>query len=114
MNQAYAEGLKESLGGFGGWFSGGQKNQCWNDYLARLEPESRPYADALRAEVLRAKVRNGGFWHQYNPAGTPVFDDGTCAAFSMRAWGDFLAAARSDHGDESYSYCDFAWYGPDE
>ncbi len=40
MKQATADGLKESLGGFGGWFSGGEKNQCWNAYLAILPSES--------------------------------------------------------------------------
>ena len=114
MKQVTADGLKESLGGFGGWFTGGKKDECWGAYLERLPPESRPYAEALRAEVVRLIVRHGGFWHQYDPAGTPVFEDGTCAAFSMRAWGDFLAAVWSDHGDESYSYCDFAWHGPED
>jgi hypothetical protein len=116
MKDADATGMVESLGGLGGGFNAvsGTPKESWSDYLDMLPAQSRPYAEALRDEVLRLRIRRGGFWHQYDPGGTPVFDDGTCATFSMRAWGDFLAAVWSEHESTVYCYVDFAWHGPEE
>ena len=80
------------FGGWGGWF-GAKGAQLWADYVGVLDPTAVPYAEALRAEILRLNIKRGGDWHQIH--GVPVFSDGTAAVFSMRAWGDFMAAVWS-------------------
>lgn len=95
-----AEKRETSIGGLGGSFQFGDR---WED----LYDEPDEYADALRAAIIRDNIRHGGDWHQ--DCGCPVFSDGTVGSFSMRAWGDFLAAVWSSHDDVHYGYTDFAW-----
>lgn len=95
-----AEGKEESCGGMGGSVAFGDR---WDDVFTN----ANKHLNALRAEILRLGLRNGGFWHQEE--GVPVFSDGTVGTFSMRAWGDVLAATWATHEDVDYSYCDFAW-----
>lgn len=92
------------LSRLGGWFQDGMR---WEDYYKELGEEARPYAEALRAEVLAKRIRHGGDWHQYSEEGIPVFEDGTIASFSFRAWGDFMAAVWSSADNRDYNYMDF-------
>lgn len=95
------------IGGFGGWFEEGHR---WKDYIKMFNDSSCEYVEALRTDILERKIRNGGNWHQStNAKGVPVFSDGTVATYSMRAWGDLMAAIYSEIEDVDYSYCDFAW-----
>jgi hypothetical protein len=108
-----AEDMKEcGVGGLGGWFGGRGKDRHphrWKDYLDVWEPEVHPYCEALRVEIVRRDIKEGGFWHQGDTECVPVFDDGTVATFSFRAWGDLLAAVWSEADNEDHSYCEFVW-----
>lgn len=68
------------------------------------------FASVERA-VIKA-LREGGYLfdgaaHQYDPAGTPVLNDGTKAAFGMRAWGYLMAEALSAEDGEDHDYMEF-------
>jgi hypothetical protein len=99
-------------GSFGGWFTHGLR---WKDFLPQFdlggseeeEREAREHYEALRTEILRRRLRVGGDWHQESEQGVPVFSDGGVATFTMRAWGDLLAAVWSTEDDKDYSYMDF-------
>jgi len=93
-----------SLGGMGGFFKRGMR---WQDYIDSFMPKAHPYAEAFRKYVVENKIREGGDWHQYSPAGTPLFSDKTVGVFSYRAWGDIMAAIWSEEEDADYSYMDF-------
>ena len=95
------------IGGLGGFFNFETSGQRWKDYLNIYEEQAFPYLEALRSKILSDNIRNGGFWHQEE--GCPVFSDEKAASFSMRAWGDFLAAVWSEQENKDYSYIDFAW-----
>ena len=90
------------IGGLGGWFG---HSHTWADYLNMFEPGAIPYLLAMQAAVTRDGIREGGDWHQ--DCGVPLFDDGTVATYSYRAWGDLLAAIWSEHDGVSYSYMNF-------
>jgi hypothetical protein len=83
----------------------------WKDYLEAWKPEAHPYAEALRAAILKLQLREGGDWHQNDANGVPVFSDGTVATFSYRAWGDLLAAVWSEAEDKDYNYMRFYMSG---
>jgi hypothetical protein len=110
-----AEKLGTDITLFGGWFSAwphaGRRHR-WDDYIERWKPRVRPYLEALRAEVLRLGLRETGFWHEEDPRGVPVFEDGTVLLCSMRAWGDFMAAVWGEEDDLPYCYVSFAWGDP--
>ena len=95
---------KESIGWLGGFFAHGMR---WPDYLETmgLHGDALERVEAIRRAVIRDDVRRGGDWHQTE--GMPVFDDGTHAMFSMRAWGDLLAAIWSTELDTDLSYMSF-------
>ena len=97
------EDLPESVGGAGGWFDGGR--HTWEDYLDQWVLSAQIYIDALRRWIVSNEIRHGGDWHQ--DEGMPVFSDGTCAKFSMRAWGDLLAAAWTGPDRCPWEYIDF-------
>lgn len=99
-----ASELTESFGGLGGFFRDGMR---WADFVDRYTDEGKVYAEALRSSILELKLRHGGDWHQEDDEGAPVFDDGTSATFSYRAWGDLLAAVWSEAENRDYSYMDF-------
>ncbi len=109
------------LGGLGGWFGSANDPKTdrirwnaghrWKDYLENLVPEAQPYAEGLRAEVLRLKLKAGGDWHQ-REEGVLVFEDGTCSSFSWRAWGDIMAAIWSEEENIDHSYMDFYMRDP--
>ena len=92
------------LGGWGGWIEHGQR---WADYIDDIEAAKTPYFEALRQAILARGLRRGGDWHQNSAGGVPVFDDGSVATFTYRAWGDLLAAVWADADGRDYSYVDF-------
>lgn len=98
-----AEGMKESFGGMGGFFSNGMR---WADYLAAFKPEAHGYAEALRLAIIKDGIKATGAEHQSEEL-VPVFSDGTCATFSYRSWGDLMAAVWSDEDDTDYNYMHF-------
>jgi len=104
-----AESMPDVIGGLGGWFGMWREN-TWQDYLDQWSASAQHHCEALRSEILRRQLRRGGFWHQSETeCGVPVFSDGSVACFSMRAWGDLLAAVWSEADGVPYCYVDFAW-----
>jgi len=99
-----ADSYPESCGGWGGWFARGDR---WATYIDEAEESKRPYLEALRADILKLEIQEGGDWHQRSEQGTPLFSDGTVGKFSFRAWGDLLAAIWSEHEQKDYQYMDF-------
>lgn len=98
------ESLRD-VGTMGGFFQDGMR---WLDYLAQFNPDYWPYAEALRAEILRRELRECGDWAQQTEGdGIPVFSDGSIATYSFRAWGDLLAAVWSEHEQRDYCYMNF-------
>lgn len=108
------------IGGMGGWFGTGgadgwSGNHRWADYLAAWKEPARPYAEALRDAIVAGRIWESGDWHQGEGTGVPLFEDGTVATFSFRAWGDLLAAVWSEQLGRSYCYMDFYYAGtPDK
>jgi len=107
-----------AIGGWGGWFGYDQENRDsdnkwrmahhrWKDYIEHIRPQCIPYAEALREECVKHNIRMTGEQHQYDSRGTPVFSDGKIGSFSMRAWGDLMAAVWSEAKDKDYGYMDF-------
>ena len=99
-----AEKLSCSFGGMGGFFNDGMR---WKDFLDAFIPESHQYAEALRRDIIKRRIKECGLWHQENENGVPVFSDGTVAMFSFRAWGDLLAAIWSTEENRDSNYLEF-------
>ena len=115
-NEAAEAKPEAPIGGLGGWFgfnagTGEHHPHTWADYLERKKPEARPYAEALRDAIVEGRIWEAGDWHQVDAIsdnrGVPLFEDGTVATFSFRAWGDLLAAVWSEQLGRSYCYMDF-------
>ena len=115
-----AEELTESFGGMGGWFGSGRNENgahIWNaphrwvDYLEKWKSEVHPYAEALRRSIVEHRIWESGDWHQNADVGVPLFEDGTVAQFSFRAWGDLLAAVWTEQLGRQYCYMDFYYAG---
>jgi hypothetical protein len=110
-----ADKYKESVGGMGGFFNAGhihdskpkQKNMRWKDYLAVFDKEYHKYLEAIRRNVLENDLKLSGHDHQWSGAGIPLFSDKTVGRFSMRAWGDLMAAIWSEKEDRDYNYMNF-------
>ena len=101
ISDAAAEDKTESVGWMGGWFDDGDR---WADYLAAYGPAVHPYLEAIKDDVLASgRFINGG-QHQNSPRGVPLFEDDTVGRFSLRAWGDLMAAIATvkDGGDHHY------------
>jgi hypothetical protein len=81
--------------------------QSWPEYLENILPAARPYAEALRQEILTRQLWEPGDWHQQSDAGVPVYSDGTAATFTLRAWGDLMAAVWNGEGLGPFCYMDF-------
>lgn len=96
----------KTKGGFigGGWFNQGYR---WNDYAKRIRATSLPYVEAIRDSVLKSGSRITGWGHQCAPNGVPFFEDQTVLLFTMRGWGDLMAAIWSEEDDKDYGYMDF-------
>lgn len=109
----------------GGWFNAGfkvnpsvkdgieetEKKHTLGDYQDEIaNSKFEVYFEALRKEILAKGIKLGGYFHQSNTeAGVPVFSDGKVATYSLRAWGDLMAAIWSEKEGKNYSYIDFAW-----
>jgi len=98
-----AEKMEPSIDTTGGYFEDGMR---WPDYRYPTEL-SRPYIDALRAEIIEKNIRWTGVEHQNFPVGVPVFEDNSVATFSYRGWGDLLAAIWATEENKDYNYMDF-------
>jgi hypothetical protein len=101
-----ADDLEMSIGGLGGWF-GFHGENTWDDYFESCSEEVRPYAIALRDDIIARGIKGGGDWHQGDDEGVPLFNDRTVGSFSYRAWGDLLAATWTFAEDRQYNYMDF-------
>lgn len=102
-SEAEAGNYPESVGLIGGWFSNGHR---WPHYEIHIEGRAgEQYIYALRAYILENKVWIGGDQHQYE--GVPLFEDGTIALLSYRAWGDLMAAVWSTELNRDFNYMDF-------
>lgn len=101
-----AEKLKQSIGGLGGFFMRGMR---WKDYCENSFCGGSPHIEAFREYIICNDIKHDGDWHQNGDAGAPLFSDGSAGTFSMRAWGDLMAAVWSEHEDRDYCYVDFAW-----
>lgn len=97
---------KPSFGGPGGWF-GEKDGQRWPDYIEQVSESGRPYAEAIRRSVLENDIKHTGDDHQNASDGVPLFSDGTVALFSMRGWGDILAAIWSSEEGRDIHYMEF-------
>lgn len=99
-----AERYLNSLDKIGGFVKPGIG---WSAYLKRIAlPGEREYLDALRREIVHKDIRISGEAHQHSEHGVPQFSDGTVATFSMRGWGDLMAAIWNTQGEE-HGYFDF-------
>lgn len=90
--------------GIGGWVKG----HTWPEYLEHVPEDLRPYARALNDAIARDKLWFSGSEHQNGERRVPVFSDGTVARFTMRGWGDIMAASwNTIIGRKHLSYLDF-------
>ena len=101
-----AEHKKENgLGGMGGFFSDGMR---WEDYKAAWKEEVHESLEGLRLSIIANQINCTGDEHQHSGyPSVPLFDDGTVATYSYRAWGDLMAAVWSSEYDKDYSYMSF-------
>jgi len=83
----------------------------WKDYIDSVPEAGRPYAEILRKEVADKSIRDGGLWHHSSTGGFPVFSDGRVAGFTLKGWGDFMAAVWSEEEGRGYSYVHFQRQG---
>ncbi len=97
----------EDLMDIGGWGGFIQPIHRWGDYVSGMIDEFVPYFEALRKDIIARGLRRGGDWHQNAPDGVPVFDDGAIGFFSLRGWGDLMAATWSEEDGRGYSSMDF-------
>ena len=107
INWEQANKKEDAMDGMGGFFNWDRKGMRWKDYIEACPPEEVPYAEAIRESVLKKGLYIDGATHQTCPNGAPVFEDGKAATFSMRGWGDIMAAIWSEEEDKDYSYMDF-------
>ncbi len=87
----------------------------WTEYLELWPAEKYVYFEALRTSILERGAIKGQD-HQYGPEGIPLFEDGTIASFSFRAWGDLLSAIYNTKIEErKWDYMDFYYiYLPED
>jgi hypothetical protein len=93
-----------TIGSLGGFFKDGMR---WPDYVDQFVDEGKEYAEAIRQDVIDKHIRLTGEGHQSDSHGVPVFEDGKCALFSWRAWGDLMAGIWSTEENKDYNYMDF-------
>ena len=97
-----------SCWGFGGWVEG----EGWPAFIDDIREPHQAHYEALRRSIVRNRIWEEAYWHQGQDgeAHIPVFSDGTVGSFTLRSWGDLLAAVwntalgRSDLGYMSF-YC---------
>jgi len=93
----------EALSWWGGFFI---EDMRWKDYLAEFGEELHPYLEAARRSAVENRIKATGDHHQFDGV-TPVFSDGKHFSFTMRAWGDFMAAVWSEEEDRDSHYMEF-------
>jgi hypothetical protein len=120
-NDAAEDKPEAPIGGLGGWFGFNPKTgegvtHTWADYIATWKEPAWPYAEALRDAIVAGRIWECGDWHQADVLsdgrGVPLFEDGTVATFSFRAWGDLMAAVWSEQLGRQYCYMDFYYATP--
>lgn len=104
------DGCNCKVGGLGGWVDG----HGWPDLIEHIKPEVQPYYEAVRKSVIENRIWKCGDWHQRD-AGTPLFSDHTYGSWSLRGWGDLLAAIwNTALNTTEYSYMSFYYIDPPE
>jgi hypothetical protein len=98
------DNLRPAIGCTGGWFQEGMR---WMDYYEDVDDELQPYVQAIFDDVKENSIKLTGWENQHNNNGTVLFSDGKWAGFSMRAWGDLMAAIWSEIEDKNYCYLHF-------
>lgn len=101
------ENVYSSVGSWGGYFNLKDKGLRWVDYMANLDRDLRPYAQAVYDDIQISKRKISGHDHQYSEDGVPVFSDGKAGLWSQRGFSDLMSAIWSDIDDKDYSYLDF-------
>ena len=105
-----------ALSGFRrGWFGFGPEGEglrCphrWQDFLDDLVEPAIPYAEALRASVVKRQMRGPGSWHAKYTANKsiPYFSDNTLTIMEQSCWANFMAAVWSEAEDKDYTWRDF-------
>jgi predicted thioesterase len=70
------------------------------------------------ARMKRQGLQFPGDYHQNGPLGAHVFDNGKKLCISLRAWGSLMAEVlelpASKELGRNMSYCEWAWFVPDE
>lgn len=111
-----ADKEENGLGGMGGWFGaryeghkllGWDAHHRWKDYLDNFKPEAHPMLEELRRSILENKIRCTGAEAQNGYEAIPLWDNGKVDTYSMRAWGDLMAAVYSEEENHDYTYMDF-------
>lgn len=98
---------------------------CFDDpNREELYPISQPVSwedlyevEDMIAEEIRSKgYKFSGYYYQGGQYGCPVFDNGKWYGVSFRRWGEIMAKAYDDHGDEpdTWNYTKWAWIAPEE
>ena len=96
---------ENSLGGMGGFFENGMR---WKDYKDVWKESVHEDLENLRAAIIANQINCTGDEHQHSGyPSVPLFDDGSVALYSFRAWGDLMAAVWSSEYDKDYSYMSF-------
>ena len=103
-----------SVTGLGGWFGRADGDDGkwdaphrWADYIATWDASVHPYLEALKADVLASDRFICGNEHQDADDGVPLFEDGTVASLSFRAWGDLMAAIATEKDGKNHNYMEF-------
>ena len=99
-DKADALGGLKTMGGY-------PRLRTWDEYKLTWCEGEHDRLEALREEILQQGLRTSGEHHQNAENGAPVFSDGTAASFSMRAWGDLMAAIWHSETGEDCIYMDF-------
>lgn len=66
----------------------------WQDYLDIHDVEAYPYLNALKKEIESNNLHISADDHQYRKK-VPLFSDGKVGEFTLRSWGDLMAAIYS-------------------
>ena len=105
INYAEAENYEENgFGGLGGFFERGMR---WIDYKEGFFIPYHEELEILRKSIIDNKIRCTGSEHQFNYEACPLWDNEKTDTYSMRAWGDLMAAIWSTEENKDYSYMDF-------
>ena len=95
---------ENGLGGMGGFFKYGMR---WDNYVEKFTEEGRLEAEILREGIIENNIKCTGSEQQNGYDCIPLWSDNKVDTFSMRAWGDLMAAIWSTEENKDYSYMDF-------